>query len=359
MKSNEISAIPEYISFLEDIKARIQLARIQTARVIYKGVSQLYWTIGEQIVLSQKEHQWGESIVEQLSYDLMKTYPGKTGFSSRNLWFMRQLYIEYADHPILKQLVSEIPWGQNIVIMRYVDGEEARTYYIKATLEMGWSRDVLLNQIKAQAFERHRLIEKQHNFKQALPKHLAEQADLALKDSYMLDFLGIQKPILEAELENKMISKIPGVILELGYGFSFIGNQYSIKANNTEYFIDLLFYNRRLKSLVAVELKIGKFKPEHAGKMNFYLNLLDDFVREPDENPSIGIILCSERDRFEVEYALRGLNSPVGVSQYQLTKILPKELKDKLPNVANLERELMRELREIKNEEKAYIKENV
>ncbi len=192
-----------------------------------------------------------------------------------------------------------------------------------------------------------------HNFQKALPSHLAEQADLALKDSYVLDFLGIKKPILEAELESRMIEKIREVILEFGYGFSFIGNQYRIQAGEKEYFLDLLFYNRRLQALVAIELKIGSFRPEYAGKMNFYLNLLDDFVREPGENPSIGIILCSGRDRFEVEYALRGLEKPMGVSEYQLTKILPKGLQDKLPNVGSLEKELERELSDIKT--KSYL----
>lgn len=177
--------------------------------------------------------------------------------------------------------------------------------------------------------------------------HLAEQADYAMKDIYMLDMLGIDKPVLEAELEGRMVSKIKDVMLELGYGFAFIGNQFRIVANEKEYFIDLLFSNRRLNSLVAIELKIGPFKPEYAGKMNFYLNLLDDFVREPNENPSIGIILCKEKDEFEVEYALRGLEKPVGVSGYSLTRNLPEELQNKLPNAKDLEDQIRKEVGDI------------
>ncbi len=198
--------------------------------------------------------------------------------------------------------------------------------------------------MKSHAYERHLSSNKQHNFAETMPEHLAQQASNTMKDIYMLDTLGLTQPVLEAEIENRMAAKIKTVMLELGYGFSFLGNQYRIVANNHQYFIDLLFYNRRMQSLVAFEIKKGKFEPEYAGKMNFYLNLLDDFVREPHENPSIGIILCSGRDHFEVEYALRGIRNPVGVAEFQLSKSLPKELLDKLPDPKKLEQEIMREL---------------
>lgn len=217
------------------------------------------------------------------------------------------------------------------------------------THQQGWTRSTLVMQIDSEAYERHLLSNKQHNFTETLPQHLAVQAHETMKDIYMLDTLGLTPPVLESEIENRMVSRIKNVMLELGYGFSFMGNQYRINASGREYFIDLLFYNRKLQCLVAIELKKGKFEPEYAGKMNFYLNLLDDFVREPHENPSIGIILCSERDRFEVEYALRGVKNPVGVSEFKLSKSLPKELSDKLPNVKELEAELMRELADDNN----------
>ena len=231
-----------------------------------------------------------------------------------------------------------------VVILDKVKDITAKQYYLEMVRQQGWTRSILTMQINSNAYERHQLSNKQHNFTETLPQHLAEQASSTMKDIYMLDTLGLTQPVLEAEIENRMVNKIKNVMLELGYGFAFMGNQYRIIANGNEYFIDLLFYNRRLQSLIAIELKKGKFEPEYAGKMNFYLNLLDDFVREPHENPSIGIILCSERDRFEVEYALRGVKNPVGVSEFRLSKSLPKELLDKLPNPKELEAELMREL---------------
>lgn len=330
----------EYVNFLNAIKDQIQQARINASKVVNRELVLLYQYIGQQIVASQEKYGWGRSFVENLSKDLMLQFPGNTSFSPRNLWWMRQLHVEYGNYTILKQLVSEIPWGHNISIMQKITDMKAREYYIKATIELGWSRNVLDHQIKAMAYERHMSIEKQNNFEEVLPAHLVEQADLAMKDSYMLDFLGIKKPIVEAHLEQQMVAKIKQVIMELGFGFAFMGNQYKVKTPSNDYFIDLLFYNRYLKCLVAVELKIGAFKPEYAGKMNFYLNLLDDFVRAKDDNPSMGIILCTARDRFEVEYALRGLNKPVGISEYQLTKDLPSELADKLPSAKVLEEEL-------------------
>ncbi len=330
-----------YDQFLNAIAGTIQTARIQAARLVNRELTRLYWDLGRQIVEAQQQHGWGKSVVEQLSADLMNQFPGKTGFSSRNLWLMRQFYNGYVDYPNLQTLSAEIPWSQNVEIMTHVHGMEAKRYYIEATMEMGWSARVLALQIKAQTYERHRLAQKQHNFEKVLPAHLAEQADLALKDSYMLDFLGIQGPVLEAALESRLVQNITSVILEFGKGFAFMGNQYRIKANDTEYLLDLLFFNRHLKCLVVFELKIGIFKPEYAGKMNFYLNLLDDFVKQRDENPSIGIILCSGRNRFEVEYALKGINKPVGVAEYHLTQIPPKPLQEVLPTVERLEHALL------------------
>jgi predicted nuclease of restriction endonuclease-like (RecB) superfamily len=259
---------------------------------------------------------------------------------------MRQAFLEYRAYPDLQQLVGELPWGQNLVILSKAKKIEERQYYLNATKEMGWSRAVLTHQIKSDAYHRHTTENKQHNFKQALPAHLAEQAQDAMKDTYLFDMLGITEPVLEAELERRMVEKIKMIMLELGYGFAFIGSQYRIVAEGREYFVDLLFFNRRLKCLVAIELKAGKYKPEYAGKMNFYLNLLNEYVKEPDENPAIGIILCSDRDRFEVEFSLKGMEKPVGVAEYQLVSQLPTTFKDKLPDPKALA-ETLREQMEI------------
>ena len=335
----------DYREFLNVIKSRIRSARISAARAVNKELISLYWEIGKNIVEKQEQLGRGKAIVERLSLDLMTDFPGVSGFSARNLWDMRRFYEAYYSDEKLRQLVAEIPWGQNLLILNKVKNPMARLYYLNETAEMGWSRNVLLNQIKAKAYERHKILHKHHNFERALPVHLAEQADKSLKDVYMLDFLGITKPVIEREVEQRMVGAIKDVLLELGCGFSFLGNQYKIKTGGNDYFIDLLFYHRRLKCLVAIELKSGKFQPEYAGKMNFYLNLLDDYVREDDENPSIGIILCADRDHFEVEYALRGVQKPIGIAEYRLTNRLPKDLACKLQDVEKLKCKIMKELK--------------
>lgn len=310
-----------YLHLLDEAKHKIISTRIQAANIISRTQLELYWWFGQKIIESQEKHGWGKSVVEQLSIDLRRTFPNTTyGFSARNLWDMRRFYMEYKDLENLRQVVAEIPWGQNLLIMNKIKNPTERAYYLRMTKEQRWTRSTLTLQINSDSYKRQSTPHKQHNFKTTLPQSLAEQADETMKDIYMLDTLGLTQLVLETEIENRMVAKIKNVMLELGFGFSFMGSQYRIVANGNDYFIDLLFYNRRLQCLVAFELKKGKFEPEYAGKMNFYLNLLDDFVREPHENPSIGIVLCSERDRFEVEYAIRGIKNPVGVAEFRLAK---------------------------------------
>jgi predicted nuclease of restriction endonuclease-like (RecB) superfamily len=238
--------------------------------------------IGKLIVKNQEKNNWGKSIVDTLSKDINRILDGTKGYSSQNLWRMRQFYLEYKDKTKLLELALTIPWGQNLLVMHKIKDNQEKEYYLNATDKLGWSRAVLLNQIKANAYQHHILNPKQSNFEKALPVHLSEQANEALKSEYNLDFLGITKPILERELENRLVEKIRDLILELGYGFSFIGNQYRLKLKQKEYFIDLLFYHRILKCLIAIELKTVEFEPEFAGKMNFYLELLDEQEKQPD-----------------------------------------------------------------------------
>ena len=324
----------DYAVFLREIKSRIQSAKVRAVQAVNRELIGLYREIGRMITERQEQLGWGKSVVERLSKDIQTSFPDIKGFSQRNLWNMKRFFEEYRDDEFLQQHVAEIPWGHNLLIINKITGAEARKYYLKTAREFGWSRNVLLNQIKADAYERQLAEGKQHNFPQTLPVHLAEQAEETLKESYVLDFLGIRGPILEREMERRMVEKIRDVIIEFGQGFAFMGNQYRIQAGEKEYFIDLLFYHRRLQCLVAIELKMGVFKPEYAGKMNFYLNLLDDIVREEHENPPIGIILCAEHDRLEVEYSLMNLNRPVGVAKYRLTQTLPPEMEDQLPSAA-------------------------
>jgi len=325
-----------YIELLNDIKKNLVNSRIRAVRSINSELIGLYWNIGKLILEKQNANSWGKSIVEKLSKDLQKEYPQQTGFSARNLWDMRRFYDKYQNEPKLRQLVAEIPWGHNLLILNKIADFDESMYYIKASSELGWSRNVLLNQIKADLYHRALPENKQHNFKRVLPEYFAEQADETIRSSYNLEFLGLKKEVLEKELENSMIEHIRDLLIELGYGFAFLGSQYKLKLGNNEYFVDLLFYHRKLQCLIAIELKTGKFEPEYAAKLNYYLEILDDTVRLENENPSIGILLCAEHDNLEVEYALRIVNKPIGVAKYELIHELPKELEGKIPGINEL-----------------------
>ncbi len=362
---DKLTPSPDYTAWLGEVKSRIQSARISAARSVNRDLILLYWDIGRGIVEKQGELGWGKSVVEQLSLDLRAEFPGMKGVSANNLWLMRQFYSEYSSPAILEQLVQElqsqrldspeaavgesaileqlvqevlspVPWGHLVEIAKKVKAPRERLYYLRATAQFGWTRAVLLNQIKADAYGRSLAEGKAHNFPLALPEYLAEQAEEVLRSSYNLEFLGIGREIKERELEDKLIEQLKDFILELGYGFCFIGRQHRVVAGKKEYFIDLLFYHRFLKCLVAIELKIGEFKPEFAGKMDFYLNVLNEKERATDDNPSIGIILCAEKDDVEVEFALKSKVNPIGVAEYQLKPTLPKELKGKLPTAKEL-----------------------
>src|SRR4030042_1236203 len=357
MKKNITFADKRYLEFVREMKERITFARIAAARSVNSELIMLYWDIGKAIVAKQKEHGWGDSIVETLSRDLQKELPATTGFSADNLWRMRQFFIEYSAPEFLEQtvpemgigkngiqnleqavpdLLSDIPWGHHVEVLKKVKDYKARVYYLRSAARFGWSRNVLLNQIKACAYDRARLGKKTHNFPAVMPAYLAEQADEAIKSSYSLEFLGIHRGVRERELEDRLIERLRDFILELGYGFCFVGRTYRLMLGQKEYFIDLLFYHRFLKALVAFELKVGPFEPEYAGKMDFYLNLLNDKERAPGDRPSIGVILCAQKAVVEVEYALRLKATPIGVATYELQSKLPAEMKGKLPSARQL-----------------------
>jgi predicted nuclease of restriction endonuclease-like (RecB) superfamily len=236
----------------------------------------------------------------------------------------------------VQQVLAPIPWGHHVELLKKIKPPAARLYYLRATAQFGWSRNVLLNQIKAGAYERATVEKKTHNFALALPDYLAEQADEMLKSRYNLEFLGITRAVKERELEDRLIARLQQFLLELGYGFCFIGRQHRLTLGRKEYFVDLLFYHRRLKALVAFDLKIGSFEPEHAGKMDFYLNLLNEKERGPGDQPSIGIILCAEKDDVEVEFALKTKTNPIGVAEYRLQTRLPAKFKGRLPSEKQL-----------------------
>lgn len=320
----------DYHRLLADVKDRIRSAQYEALKAVNKELVGLYWDIGQMIVERQAAEGWGKSVVERLSFDLRQEFPGIGGFSVQNLWYMRQLYQEYHSNERLQPLVGEIAWSHNLAIMSKCKEPLAREFYIRMTRRFGWSKNVLIHQIENQSYEKSLL--GQTNFDQALTPELRAQARLAVKDEYVFDFLELGDEHSERELEKALIEKIEQFLRAMGGMFSFMGSQYRIEVDGDEYFIDLLLFHRRLKALVAIELKIGKFMPEFVGKMQFYLSALDRQVREEGENPSIGIILCKDKNRTVVEYALHDAKKPIGVATYEITRTLPKALKGQLPS---------------------------
>lgn len=330
----------QFSHFITDIKQKIYKAKSKAIFSANRLMIELYYEIGKEIVSKQESLSWGKSVVEQMSKDLIEEFGEKSGYSTQNLWYMRQFYLAYQECLNLQQLVGEIPWGSNILIFSKCKNDDEKEYYLKNTIENGWNRNVLAHHIKTNLFSRDKIETTSNNFEVALSSELSELATDIIKSEYNLEFLEIAKDAHERKLENKLVENIKKFLLELGYGFSFLGNQYKLQLGQNEYYIDLLFFHRKLNALVAIELKIGKFKPEYAGKMNFYLNLLNDTVKMPHENPSIGIILCTDKDGLEVEYALQNVIQPMGVSTYTMNNTLPKELNDSLPSKQEIENKL-------------------
>jgi len=320
----------EYSTLLLELKERIHKAQYAALKAVNKELIALYWDIGKSIVSRQDELGWGKAVVETLARDLQNEFPGIQGFSSANLWRMRNFFLAYRRNEKLAPLVREVSWTKNVIIMERCKDPLRREFYLKVTKKFGWTKDVLINQLEAGAFER--FMANQTNFDKAVPAKYRHQAKLAVKDEYTFDFLEMVEEHSEKELERALVDNVRKFLVEMGGYFTFVGNQYRLEIDGTEFFIDLLLYHRQLRCLVAIELKIGAFKPEYAGKMQFYLAALNDTVRLPDENPSIGIILCKEKSRTFVEYALKDSNKPIGVSTYSFSTKLPRELKKYLPS---------------------------
>ena len=327
-----------FTTFVKEIKSKILSSQYEALKAVNKELINLYWDIGKNIVQKQEAFGWGKSVVQNLSDELQKEFVGMKGFSVQNLWNMRQFYIEYHENEKLQPLVGEISWTKNVVIFQKCKDNLEREFYIKTTIKFGMTKDVLINHIENKSYEKFLL--NQTNFDSTLVEKYKHQASLAVKDEYNFDFLDLSDEYNERELEIGLINKIREFLNEMGSDFAFLGNQYKLEVDDEEYFIDILLYHRRLKSLIAIELKIGKFKPEYAGKMNFYLSVLNDTIKLPDENPSIGIIICKEKKRTTVEYALKESNQPIGVATYKLTESLPSALKGLLPTPSEISQRL-------------------
>lgn len=320
----------DYPVLLSEIKERIRSAQYEALKAVNTELVGLYWDIGRKIVERQENGGWGKGVVEKLSEDIRAEFPGITGFSRRNVFYMRDFYLLYRHDEKVQPLVAQIGWSHNLAIMERCKDTLEREFYLRMTKKYGWSKNVLIHQIENQTYEKSML--GQTNFDRELTPELRAQAKLAIKDEYSFDFLELGEEYSERELEKALIARIEDFLRAMGGMFAFMGSQYRLEVDGDEFFIDLLLFHRTLKALVAVELKIGKFQPEFIGKMQFYLRALDKKVRQEGENPSIGIILCKEKNRTVVEYALHDASKPIGVATYEITKTLPKALRGQLPS---------------------------
>ncbi|MEH2068891.1 MAG: PDDEXK nuclease domain-containing protein [Nostoc sp.] len=320
----------DYTNLLMEVKQLIRSAQYQALKAVNREMINLYWTIGQMIVTRQQGSSWGKSVVEQLAKDLQAEFPGISGFSARNTWNMRNFYLTYSKNEKLQPMVAEIGWTHNLVILEKCKDDLEREFYLKMTRKFGWTKNVLIHQLENQTYEKTLL--NQTNFDKTVPEYIRNQAKLAIKDEYTFDFLELADEHSERQLEQAILARVEPFLQEMGGMFAFIGSQYRLEVGGKEFFIDLLFYHRQLKCLIAIELKTGEFVPEYVGKMQFYLAALDDLSKLPDENLSIGIILCKSKDKTIVEYALRESNKPIGIATYKIVSTVPPELKNQLPH---------------------------
>ena len=320
----------DYIDFIGDIKNKIRNSQYEAMKEVNKTLISLYWGIGQEIYNQQQEKGWGKNIVEILANELKKEFPDVKGFSSSNLWRMRNFYVTYSNTENLAPLVREISWTKNIAIMEKCKEQLEREFYIKMTRKYGWTKDVLINHIENKSYEKYLI--NQTNFDDTLPQQYVSQAKLAVKDEYVFDFMELSEQHSERELEENLISNMKSFLEEMGGNFAFMGSQYHLNVGGDDFYIDLLLYHRTLKSLIAIELKIGEFKPDFVGQLQFYLTALDKQVKLEHENPSIGIIICKNKNRTVVEYALNNSSKPIGVATYQIRDSLPEQMKDLLPS---------------------------
>jgi predicted nuclease of restriction endonuclease-like (RecB) superfamily len=339
MSTHQLRPTKDYELFLKDLKQRIQAAQLRASLSVNRELVLLYWSIGKGILERQQHQGWGTKVIDRLATDLRKAFPEINGFSPRNLKYMRAFAEAWADEGIVQQLVAQIPWGHIVRILDYVKVPAEREWYIRQTIENGWSRNVLVHHIETSLYRRQG--KALTNFTRTLPAPQSELAQQIVKDPYNFDFLTLGQKAKERELERGLIEHLRNFLLELGVGFAFVGSQYPLDVGGEQFRIDLLFYHLRLRCYVVIELKMEDFQPEFSGKMNFYLSAIDDLLRHSTDQASIGIILCKSKNQTVAEYALRDLHKPVGVSQYTLTESLPKQFQGSLPSAEELQTELM------------------
>ncbi len=327
-----------YEQLLGDLKERIRRAQVNAALAVNRELVTLYWQMGRAILQRQAQEGWGAKVIDRLARDLRAAFPEMKGFSPRNLKYMRAFAAAYPDEAIVQQAAAQLPWFHTCILLDKVKDVEARSWYSQASLEYGWSRDVLVHQIDSDLYQRQG--QAVTNFKRTFPAPDSDLAQQLLKDPYNFDFLSLGIEAHERDLERGLLEHLRNFLLELGVGFALLGSQYHLEVSGKDFYLDLLFYHVRLRRYVVVDLKIGAFEPEFTGKMNFYLAAVDAQLRHPDDQPSIGLILCRTRDRLIAEYALRDMQAPLGVATFRLTDALPQELEGSLPTIDELERTL-------------------
>jgi predicted nuclease of restriction endonuclease-like (RecB) superfamily len=327
-----------YAEWLTELKIRIHTAQQRTALAVNRDLLSLYWQLGRDLLERQAAGSWGSSVIDQVSTDLRAAFPEMRGFSPSNLKYMRAFAEAWPDFPNRQQAVGDLPWGHNVVLLTKLKQDDQRLAYAHAALSHGWSRNVLVHHIELRTVERQG--KALTNFEQQLPKPQSDLARESLKDPYRFDFLGLTSEAQERSLATALVQHVTQFLLELGAGFAFVGRQVLLNVGGDEFFIDLLFYHLKLRCYVVIEIKAGKFKPEHAGQLSFYLTAVDAQVKAAEDAPTIGLLLCKKKNRVVAEYALRDTNKPIGVAEYQLVESLPKELETSLPSIEQIEREL-------------------
>lgn len=333
-----ISEIEKYNSFLVDIKTQIKLSQQKAFNAVNQEMISLYFNIGKMINTWQKELGWGAKVIDKLSLDILNEFPNMSGFSTRNLKLMVQFYKEYSNDEFVQPIVAQIPWTHNIILIQKIKDKNIRFWYMEQTLQNGWSKDILSLMINSEVHNRTGNLVS--NFSQILPPLESDLVQQSFKDPYRFDFLTITEPFRERELENNLIKHMEKFLIELGSGFAFVGRQYKLEIGDDEFYIDLLFYHLKLRCFIVVELKKGKFKPEYSGQVNFYCSAIDGILAQKDDKPTIGLILCQEKNEIVAEYSLKNMTQPIGISEYQLTEVLPKEFESSLPTIEEIEQEL-------------------
>ena len=327
----------EYLSIIENIKREINAAQYRAALHVNADMLLLYYDIGCVI----NEHKtWGSKFIDNLAADIRLAFPKSKGYSVRNLKYMAKFAETYPEREFVQQVVAQIPWGHNIVILDKVNNLEERKWYIKNSAQNGWSRNVLVHQIESSLYQRQVLAEKVSNFENRLPSPQSELAAQTMKDPYVFDFITFKEDMLERDVEQALVRDVTRLLLELGKGFAFLGNQYHLNVGGDDFYIDLLFYNINLRCYVVIELKTGDFKPEYAGKLNFYLSAVDGILKKEQDNPSIGLLLCKSKNNVVAEYSLKDMSKPIGVSEYKITSSLPDNLEQQLPSIEDIQKRI-------------------